>query len=455
MFSERALELAELIEAVAITPKTRNLKQLRSNAIRRPNDVFQLCGSLIRQSQATGKISLSHYFVKEFLSLPFIGKGRPDPFHLQEVASQKSQFEKCILYLALEDIASGSFHETLRLALDPLHGDSDLQSIASFTFLDYASSFWAAHLKHLSMDEFVTIWPLLKRFFDTKEGGFDCWILISQYSHGAYKFPLGAKAVHVAALYGLDVMLAGLLQGDPSSLTKKTLDGRTPLHIALENEQEQLVDLLLEPAGKHRSANETVLMMSDKRGRTPPHIAIESGNEHAVKKLLKAGAKPNTNQPDGRTPIYFAIEINWDQLADTLVPTADPSRMLVDGRSLLHVAAESGSLVWVTALLKSHEDWLIDAKDANGWTPLHYAVDGEHPEIVTKLLDSDCQIGIYDNNGWSPLHAAIRRRNLECASLLLNRQWPGGRLRRPGPASPAPETRAESSRPIPETLPPT
>jgi ankyrin repeat protein len=328
----------------------------------------------------------------------------------------------------MDDFVSETFRETLRFALDPLYGDSDLQAMANFPFLDYASNYWAAHLKSLGSDDFTTIWPLFKAFVDSKEeGSFESWIMISQYNHGVYKFPLGAKAVHVAALYGLEVMLAGLLNADRSSSMKQTSDGRTPLHIALENEQEGAADLLLEATEKGGLITRDLLGIRDQIGRTPLHIAIESGSEVAVVKLVTAGADVNAIQPDGRTAISVAVENRWDLLADFLSQMADPSKILPDGRSLLHIAAESGSLAWVRALLQFHEDKLIDTRDGNGWTPLHYAVDREHPDIAQALIDRECLIEAFDKNGWTPLHAAVRRRNLPCAELLLSKAWPGGK----------------------------
>lgn len=428
--------MSEVVEAVAVTPQTKTLRQLRNNTLRRPNDVFQLCGSLIRKSQTTGKISLSHYSVKEFLSHPHLGKGRRNPFFLQETHSHRSQFETCILYLSLEDFTSETFRETLRLALDPLYtADSDFQATTSFPFLDYASNYWASHLKHLKLDDFEAIWSLLKDFLDAEQGSFESWMLISQYSHGDYKFPHGAKPIHIAALYGLEVMLDGFLEYNSASRTRQTSDGRTPLHIALENQQEGIVDMLL------HSHVETVpvendplirklLMMKDKGGRTPLHTAIESGREDAVVQLVTAGADVNSIQPDGRTPIFVAVENRWDLLAQFLSEIADPTLSLSDGRSLLHVAAESGSLTWTTALLKIYEDKLIDALDRNKWTPLHYAIDREHLDIARTLVESNCMIEAYDENGWTPLHAAIRRRNLACTTLLLSKDWSRSRPRK-------------------------
>jgi len=411
MFSQRPLDLSEVVEAAAVTPKIRSLQQLRKKTLRRPNDVFQLCGSLVTQSRSTGKISLAHYSVQEFLSRPFLEKGRPNQFFLQEVKSLQKQLEACISYLSLEDFISETFRETFQLAQDTCHMDSDLQPFTGTPFLDYASNYWASHLKNLDSKGMQLGWPLLENFLFSKRGSFESWVLVSQYSHGNYKFPNGTRPIHVAVLYGLKSLTLKLLRIDPNCLDLQTSDGRTPLHIAIENEQEGILDLLVQQGAS--------LKTTEEKGRTPLHAAIESGSEIAVTQLVTAGANVNVIQPDGRTPISVAVENGWDQLADFLSRIADPNILLPDGRSLLHVAAQSGSLIWAKTLLECHEEQLIDTRDENEWTPLHYAVDNGHTEVARKLISSKCFVNACDKSGWTPLHAAIRRRNRECASLIL------------------------------------
>lgn len=411
MFSQRPLDLSEVVEAAAVSPKIQSLQQLRTKTLRRPADVFQLCGSLVSQSRSTGKISLAHYSVQEFLSRPFLEKGRQNQFFLQEVRSLQKQFETCISYLSLEDFASETFQETFQLAQDTRHTDSDLQVFTGTPFIDYASNYWASHLKNLGSKGMQLVWPLLENFLFSERGSFESWVLVSQYTHGKYKFPNGTRPIHVAVLYGLESLTLELLRNDPRCLDLQTSDGRTPLHIAVENEHEGILDLLVQQGAS--------LKATDESGRTPLHAAIESGSELAVAQLVTAGADVNVIQSDGGTPISVAVENRWDQLASFLSRIADPNILLPDGRSLLHVAAQSGSLIWATTLLEFHEERLIDTRDENEWTPLHYAVDKGHTQVARKLISSKCFVNAFDKSGWTPLHAAIRRRNIECASLIL------------------------------------
>jgi hypothetical protein len=204
MFSQRPMDLAEVVEAVAVTAQIRSLNQLQKNRLRRPADVFQLCGSLVHQSQFTRKISLAHFSVQEFLSRPYLEKGRQNQFFLQEMISQRKLFETCISYLSLEDFGSETFRETFRLAQDMRHTDSDLRVFAGTPFLEYASNYWVVHFKSLGSAGMQLDWPLLETFlFGEERSSFESWILVSQYIHRRYKFPNRVKAIHVAVLYSL------------------------------------------------------------------------------------------------------------------------------------------------------------------------------------------------------------------------------------------------------------
>src|SRR5437667_5772934 len=145
-----------------------------------------------------------------------------------------------------------------------------------------------------------------------------------------------------------------------------------PLHVAIENGHDNVAGILL----KHGASLEA----ADAKGRDAIRVAIESGSAHIVKELAKAGANVNAPARDRRTPISIAIENNWDELADVLSTLADPAVLMPDGRSLLHIAAQSGSLAWTSCLIKFHTH-LVNCVDENDWTPLHYAADNVHHEV--------------------------------------------------------------------------
>jgi len=78
-------------------------------------------------------------------------------------------------------------------------------------------------------------------------------------------------------------------------------------------------------------------------------------------------------------------------------------------------AASRGDVDKVRKILKQKPD-LVNAKDANGATPLHMAANplsrgfigalGNYPETVSLLLNSGAEVNAKDNDGSTPLHDA-------------------------------------------------
>ena len=60
----------------------------------------------------------------------------------------------------------------------------------------------------------------------------------------------------------------------------------------------------------------------------------------------------------------------------------------------------------------------VNAKDDNGWIPLHFAVYYGHKEIVELLIAKGADVNAKDNNGWTPLHLAVDGGYTETADLL-------------------------------------
>ena len=88
----------------------------------------------------------------------------------------------------------------------------------------------------------------------------------------------------------------------------------------------------------------------------------------------------------------------------------------------LHLVAEYG-LVYMAGLLfeqKSRSgDLILDTKDSNDWTPLHWAAQGGHEAVVQLLLatgqvDADSK----DDHGQTPLHWAAMRGHEAVVQLL-------------------------------------
>ena len=91
---------------------------------------------------------------------------------------------------------------------------------------------------------------------------------------------------------------------------------------------------------------------------------------------------------------------------------------LVDGRTVLHYAAEFGSPEMVDVLLTAgaHEH----ITDNDGAYPLHSATKNKkHPDVIRRL-DVYARANGRDNKGRTPLHLAVEAGNLEAVQIMID-----------------------------------
>ncbi|KAJ1723171.1 hypothetical protein LPJ53_002483 [Coemansia erecta] len=79
-------------------------------------------------------------------------------------------------------------------------------------------------------------------------------------------------------------------------------------------------------------------------------------------------------------------------------------------------AASDGDIDRVRALIEENKD-LVNAKDQNGYTPMHAAASWRHVELLKLLVSSGGDVNIRDTDGDTPLHICEDK---ECALFLLD-----------------------------------
>jgi len=82
-------------------------------------------------------------------------------------------------------------------------------------------------------------------------------------------------------------------------------------------------------------------------------------------------------------------------------------------------AATSGHLEKVKELVEK-DPKLVNAKDASGRTPLHWACRGVHFEVLKYLLEKGADVNAKTNNGDAPLHYAVLSGNINIVKQLLD-----------------------------------
>ena len=392
--STSPLDLEDLVEAIAIelNDDCKNLDQL--DRLITPEDIFQICSSLVRRSEVTNKLSLAHHSVYEYLTLDSTKDDVPTPYHIPLPACQKYLTLSCLKYLSLDQFKSTSpqfnAEETIKLP-----------------FLRYALTNWWKHLPsdQSAMDE---IWPSLEIFFDNNSGAFASSMVLLRQLEGEYRYPASIKPIHFCTMHGVAPLFPFLLKSSVP-IDQPLEDGRRSIHIAAENGREDMVNLLL----CHHI--DTSVQTFD--GRTPLQLAMETGSEEITSQLITGGVDINLSFSTGDIPLTLAVANNWYPVIQSLLENgADVNLALLDGRTALHIAAEAGAND-ATLILLLDRGADVYSEDLSRWTPLHYCTHFHHVSLARMILKENVNY-LFDGKRWGPLHMAVEEENDELLELF-------------------------------------
>ncbi|ESK96218.1 26s proteasome non-atpase regulatory subunit 10 [Moniliophthora roreri MCA 2997] len=119
--------------------------------------------------------------------------------------------------------------------------------------------------------------------------------------------------------------------------------------------------------------------------------------------------------------VHSAAQTHQVGLLRTLV-TEDPklvNAIDADGRTPLHWAASSGSLDITRILIEGKAD--VDQVDGSGWTALHIAVSAGHENVVQELIGAGADVMKRNDKGLTPLHYAASKSRISIGKLLVAR----------------------------------
>ncbi|XP_054444429.1 B-cell lymphoma 3 protein isoform X2 [Pteronotus mesoamericanus] len=205
------------------------------------------------------------------------------------------------------------------------------------------------------------------------------------------------------------------------------------------------------------SADIAMATRADEDGDTPLHIAVVQGNLPAVHRLVSlfqhGGRELDIYNNLRQTPLHLAVITTLPSVVRLLV-IAGASPMALDrhGQTAAHLACEHRSPTCLRALLDSAAPGTVDleARNYDGLTALHVAVNTECHEAVLLLLERGADIDAVDiKSGRSPLIHAVENNSLSMVQLLLQViDILRGKATRPAPASqpePSPDRSATTS----------
>jgi ankyrin repeat protein len=179
--------------------------------------------------------------------------------------------------------------------------------------------------------------------------------------------------------------IADLLTLKGADIHKKMdFDGTICLHHAASNDQPEMCEWLIK---KGCNVNQI-----DKLGRTPLMDAAEIGSVRCIDVLIKYNANVNEVDKEGHTALSYCLDFinkkepKFFEAACRLVEKgAEPNYAGKFGnRTLLHIAAAQGNLKLVKQLIETNHA-MINCFDNEGKTPLRYAEDNKHQDVITYL----------------------------------------------------------------------
>jgi ankyrin repeat protein len=214
---------------------------------------------------------------------------------------------------------------------------------------------------------------------------------------------------------------AGLrsLIGKKADVNAPLVDGSTALHWAVENDDADAVEMLLQ-AGAVADAK-------DRYGLTPLYYAASNGNAAIIRKLLKARASPNIANKEGDTALMAAARAgNPDAIAALLGnDAAVNARDALTQQTALMWAVRENHAAGAQALLDHGAD--VNARTRTGKTPERRLPGagggpGNGSHGVGIVRGGWPERGVRDAipGGMSPLLYAARDGRLDSAKLFVS-----------------------------------
>lgn len=209
-----------------------------------------------------------------------------------------------------------------------------------------------------------------------------------------------------------------------------TVEGRSPLHLAVISRAFDVVELLLR-MGADREArcrmNYTALHYGcsvgtrdivefllrygarleaiTRENERPLHIAVKRGACDIVKVLLSSGANPDARNKYEDRALCLASSLGDIEIVKALLDVGSPLRSKFSNSpksredSPLCVAARHGHLEICSLLIARGAS--VRQKDELQWQPLRYAAYYGHPEVVQFLLSKGAEVStIGASGGW-------------------------------------------------------
>lgn len=230
--------------------------------------------------------------------------------------------------------------------------------------------------------------------------------------------PTAADLAQSGDLPGLRAMLAG--DADPNAAQT---DGTTALHWAVRHDNAAAVAMLLDAGADVAATN--------RYGVPALSLACVNGNAEILARLLEAGADPNAMLPGGESPLMTAARTGR---------LAAVKALLLAGADVNHAEERSGQTAVMWAAAEGHADVVKELVEygadwrkrlASGFTAFLFGIRDGRIAVTRALLEAGANAnqafepekaarGRKPREGWSALLLAVQNQHYELASVLLD-----------------------------------
>jgi hypothetical protein len=369
----RPLKVEEILYAIAVMNLDPGDTTLDEEGLTDEAELITVCGGIVIVDQDSRVIRLVHYTTQEYFNRK---RGKWFPNAESQITTT------CITYLSF-NVFESEFCQTV---------EEFKERLQSNKFFEYSARNWGHHARIAPTSNLALSQAVME--FLRSEAKVDA----SSQGLLAFKDPWGytlrvpkLKGVHLAAYFGIEMVMKLLLESSTVNADLKDTYGRKPISWAAENGHEAIVRLLLENGADPNPKD-------DDCGWTPLSQAAQNGHETVVKLLLEKGAELEWKDDEyGQTPLSWAARNGHEAIVRLLLENgADPNPKDDDyGRMSLIARKGYGTGV------------LISTNIEYGRTPLSWAAENGYEAIVKLLLENGAEVEAEDINGRTPLSYAI------------------------------------------------
>ncbi|KAM9805995.1 inversin isoform X2 [Syngnathus typhle] len=223
----------------------------------------------------------------------------------------------------------------------------------------------------------------------------------------------GRTPLHFAVADGNEAVVELLTSYEGCNVTAYDNLFRTPLHWAALLGYPRIVHLLLE-------RNKSGTIPSDSQGATPLHYGAQSNNAETVGVFLSHPSVKDEPDLEGRTAFMWAAGKGSDDVIRTmlsLTPHVDINMADKYGGTALHAASLSGHVSTIELLLEKGA--MVDSLDVMKHTPLFRACEMGHRDVILTLIKGAARVDLVDVDGHTALHWAALGGNAEVCQILM------------------------------------